>query len=474
MSESKGILSGALAKGAIAVLVGVAIYLFPAPTGLTDPKAWQLFAVFVATIVAFILQPLPMGAISIIALAFLSATGIFTIGEAMTGFSNSTIWLVVSAFLFSRAFINVGLGRRLSFILIHAIGSSPLKLAYALMLSDLAIAPATPSNTARIGGVLFPITTSLANTLKPETGNTNKIGGYLTQMVHHTDTACSAMFMTASASNTLAATLAITIYNIDISWGLWALAALVPGLICFFSLPWLMTKLSPPEITETPEAKKLARKELDALGPMTRNEKILIAVFSVMVVLWATATYTKLNVTTVALMGVSTLLITKVFSWKDAITESNAWDTLVWMGTLVTLATCLNKFGMVPWFAAYVSSHIEGMPWTMAFIILCMIYIYTHYFFASMTAKVTAFYPAFLAVAVAVGTPPFLAVLGLAFCTNISSTLTHYAQGPTPIFFGAGYVNQTTWWKNGFIVSVYQVIVWLGVGSVWWKVIGLW
>lgn len=52
--------------------------------------------------------------------------------------------------------------------------------------------------------------------------------------------------------------------------------------------------------------------------------------------------------------------------------------------------------------------------------------------------------------------------------------LTHYATGPAPIYFGAGYLTQAEWWKIGFICSIVNVICFLGVGTLWWKVIGLW
>ena len=473
MSEKKT--NGLIMRAVISIAVGAAIAMIPIPAELTNPKGWQLFAVFVSTILAFILQPLPMGAVSCIALAFLALSNIFTIGEALSGFSNATIWLVVSAFIFSRAFITVGLGKRIAYMIIHAIGSSPLKLAYAVSLSDLIIAPATPSNTARGGGIIYPITKSLASTLKSEPGETAKrIGSFLTQSVYHTDTVCSSMFMTATASNTLLAALAVKTIGVDVSWGTWALAALVPGIVCFILVPALIFRLDKPELAATPEAKELARKELDALGKMSRNEKIVGVIFVSMLLLWVTSSLTKINATTVALVGISTLFITGVSTWKDALAENGAWDTLMWMGALVGMATYLDKFGFVPWFAKSVAVYIQGMDWMTALVIIALCYVYTHYFLASMTAHVTALFPAFAAVAVATGTPPSLAVLVLAFCTNISGCLTHYAQGPTPIFFGAGYVDQGTWWKNGFIISVVQLVLWMGIGSVWWKVIGLW
>ena len=99
---------------------------------------------------------------------------------------------------------------------------------------------------------------------------------------------------------------------------------------------------------------------------------------------------------------------------------------------------------------------------------------YAHYGFASLTAHVTAMYPAFVAVAVAAGAPAFLAALSLAYLSNLCGGLTHYSTGTAPIYFGAGYVDQGTWWKLGFGASVVNMIIWVGVGGIWWKVLGLW
>ncbi|HWQ61573.1 MAG TPA: anion permease, partial [Negativicutes bacterium] len=106
--------------------------------------------------------------------------------------------------------------------------------------------------------------------------------------------------------------------------------------------------------------------------------------------------------------------------------------------------------------------------------ILLLVYMYSHYAFASLSAHVTAMYAAFLAVAVAAGAPPFLAAMSLGVISALFGGLTHYATGPAPIFFGAGYIPQGTWWRIGFIMSVINLIIFVGFGSIWWKVAGLW
>lgn len=463
-----------LMRGLIVLAVGAAIWFFPVPAGL-KPEAWHLVAIFVATILGFILQPLPIGALAFLSVTFTALAGVLKPAEALSGFSNGTIWLIVSAFLFAKGFIKTGLGRRIAYLLIHAMGDSTLKLGYTIALSDLIISPATPSNTARAGGIIFPIVKSLSSAFQSEPGpSSRKVGAYLMQTAYQANTITSAMFMTSMAGNPLIALLAAKTLNINISWGLWALAASVPGILSLIIVPYFLYKFYPPEITKTPEAKTIAAKELELMGPMTMGEKIVASVFVGALVLWSTSQYNGIDATVVAMLAVSVMMITKVLEWKDVLDEKGAWDTLIWMGALIGLADYLAKLGFIPWFAKAVGASIAGVPWMQAFIVLLVVYMYAHYGFASLVAHITAMYAAFASVAVAAGAPAYLVALALAFMSNLCMSLTHYAAGPAPILFGAGYVDQATWWKLGFIISVINMLIWVGLGSFWWKVLGLW
>ncbi|WP_425060104.1 Putative malate transporter YflS [Sporomusa carbonis] len=463
-----------LVKALATVALGAAIWFIPVPQGL-KPEAWHLMAIFVATILGFILQPLPIGAVALISVTFTALVGVLKPPEALSGFANTTIWLIVAAFLFAKGFIKTGLGRRIAFLLIKAIGDSTLKLGYTLVLSDLIISPATPSNTARAGGILFPIVRSLCTAFNSEPGPTaRRVGSYLMQTVYQGNTITSAMFLTSMAGNPLIALLAAKTLNIQISWGQWALASAVPGLISILVVPYFLYKFYPPELKNTPEAKALAATELQKMGPMSWAERIVAMVFVGALILWSTSQYTKLDATVVALLAVVVMLATEVLDWKDVLDEKGAWDTLIWMGALVGLADYLSKLGFIPWFAKTMAGSIVGIPWVQAFIVLTIVYLYAHYAFASLTAHITAMYPAFAAVAVAAGAPVYLVALALAFMSNLCMSLTHYAAGPSPIYFGAGYVDQSTWWRLGFMVSMINLIIWVGFGAIWWKVLGLW
>lgn len=459
----------------VILLVGLVIWFIPVPSGLSV-KAWHLFAIVISTIIGYILQPIPMGAIGLTSVVVCVLTKTTTLAEALSGYSNSTIWLVVASILFARGFINSGLGTRIAYILVKRLGASSLKLGYAMLLSDLIIAPATPSNTARAGGILFPIVRSLSSIFgseaNPETRK--KLGAYLTQTLYQSVVVTSMMFITAIASNSLVVTFAKQIANVDISWFTWTLAACVPGVISLALLPILMHKIYPPEIKETPEAREFAVQELAKMGPMSRKEKTVLTIFISALILWATSQWTRIDATTVAIMAVVVMVWLGSMSYKELAGESMAWDNLLWMGTLIGLAGLLAKFGFIKWLADLVSGSLVGVSWNMALFALAIIYILTHYFFAATSSHVTAMYGAFLAVAVTAGAPPYYAALFLGFTSTLCASLTHYAMGPSPVLFAPGYVTQGEWWKLGLVFVVFNGIIWFGIGPFWWQFIGLW
>lgn len=467
-------MSSNLKKGLITVCSGLVLWFVPIPEGLT-PQAWHLFALMVAIIIGFILQPVPVGAVAFIGITIITLTNTLTLAESLSGFSSGAIWLIISAFVFARAFIKTGLGSRIAYQILRAIGSSTLRVGYALALSDLILAPATPSSAARAGGIIFPIARGLASALDSEPGpSARKAGAYFLQVIYQIEGVVCAMFLTAMAGNPMMVELAAKTVGVEITWGMWALAACVPGIIAFMVIPWLMYMVFPPELKQTPQAKEMAIRELNAMGPITSQEKILAATFVIALLLWCTSGWHHLSATTVGMLAVSCLLISQVLNWSEVIKESSAWDTLIWMGSLVGLAAQLTKKGFIPWFAEVASQSMFGFSWQLALILLVLIYMYSHYAFASLTAHISAMYAAFLAVAVAAGAPPLFVALALAFTTNICLAMTHYSGAPGPIYYGAGYVDIKTWWQLGFLFSVVNLIIWVGIGSIWWKILGYW
>ncbi len=458
----------------IAIGIGVVIWYLPAPQGVTA-EAWHLLAIFVATIVGIMLEPLPMGAIAVCGIAAVTLTGTLGLGEALSGFSHSVIWLVVMAFFISRGFIKTGLSARIAYSFIRLMGRRTLGLGYSMVATELVLGPAIPSNTARAGAVMYPIVRSLAEAFgsRAGDGSERRVGAFLIQNSFHGNLVISAMFLTAMAANPLAAQMAAD-QGVEITWLNWAVAALVPGFTSLLVVPFVLYRLYPPELKATPDAPAMARSKLAAMGPMKRSEQIMLGTFVLLLALWIFGRELQVHSTVTAFVGLTVLLVTRVLTWEDVLHEKGAWNVFIWLSTLVMMATYLSRLGLVGWFSDTIGARFTDTGWLPAFVALSLIYFYSHYFFAGNTAHISSMYAAFLSVALAVGTPPLLAALVLCFFSNLFSSMTHYSTGPAPVWFGAGYVALTDWWKLGAVISVVNVIIWLGIGGLWWKVIGLW
>lgn len=455
----------------LTIMVGAILWFIPAPDGLSV-KAWHVFAIFVSSILGIILKPFPMGVVALVALTVATATSTLTFSEAFTGFSNDIVWLVVFAFFVARGFIVTGLGARLAYKVMSLLGKNSLGLGYGLVMTDLILAPMIPSLTARVGGIVYPILKSLAEIFTGKSDDP-RMGGYLSMTAYQGSAITSAMFLTSMAGNPLLVELARG-QGITITWGSWALAAIVPGLLSILLIPFVIFRFAPPVIRKTPHAREMALERLEKMGPMKQKEFIVFGTFVLLIVLWILGPCIALNATIGAMIGLSLLLVTKILSWKDILEETGAWDTFIWFATLVTLASFLNKFGFSTWFSEWVVNRVSGFEWSVGFLIVSLIYFYSHYFFASNLAHIGAMYTPLLIVAIALGTPPVLAALSMAFFSSLFGGLTHYGSGPAPILFGTGYTTVAEWWKIGAISSVVNFIVWLFLGGLWWKILGLW
>ncbi|WP_420872359.1 DASS family sodium-coupled anion symporter [Neisseria weixii] len=477
---------------AVAVALALLIwFVIPVPEGVT-PDGWHLLAMFVGVVAAIIGKAMPIGAIAMIAITLVALTGVTNdtpsgaIKDALSSFSSSLIWLIGVAIMISRGILKTGLGARIGYLFIAVWGKKTLGIGYSLALSELLLAPVTPSNTARGGGIIHPVMKAIASSYDsdPEKGTQNRMGKYLSLVNYHSNPITSAMFITATAPNPLVVELVAKATNSDIelSWGTWALAMFVPGLIAMILMPAVLYFIAPPEIKETPNAMQFAKDRLKEQGPMSRGEWIMLGVFGILLFLWAGIPALLLgkayavDATTTAFIGLSLLLLSGVLTWDDILKEKSAWDTITWFAALVMMATFLNKLGVVTWFSGLLESGIAstGMGWMGACALLLLAYLYAHYMFASTTAHITAMFGAFYAAGIALGAPPMLFALLMAAASNIMMTLTHYATGTAPIIFGSGYSTLGEWWKVGFIMSVVNLLVFVVIGGIWWKLLGYW
>jgi DASS family divalent anion:Na+ symporter len=457
----------------VVLIPGTLLFLIPLP-GLNATQS-HLLGIFVATIIALVAQPVPMGVSVLIAMTLLALTGTLPPAKVLSGFSNVTVWLIFTAFLFARSVSATGFGNRVGYLFIKQFARSPLTLGYSIAGANVALAPFIPSDTARGGGVIFPITRSVVLDFGSEPGPTaGRAGTYLMLTGFHSTYTSSAMFLTGMVANPLIAEFAHKIGHVELTWMRWFSGSVVPGFLSLLVVPWLLMRFFKPEIQDMAPARELARSELERMGPPKRKEKWLMAIMLGVMAGWVTSPWHGIPNTFVALAGLSALLLVRVITWDDLLAEHKAWDALIWFAPLIMMADSLNETGVIKYLSEKLFHVMQGWPWPWVLLGLVVAYLYVHYSFASMTAHATALYPGFLAAALAGGVPPMLAALPLAYFSNLNAGITHYGTGSAPVFFGAGYVKQGDWWRIGFLISVVNLVIWMGVGVWWWKLIGLW
>lgn len=454
--------------------IGTAIWLMPTPEGISL-KSWHVFIIFLMTIMGIIANPIPMGAIALLSIAFAVLTKTLTLSECLSGFSADIVWLVVFAFFISLGFIKTGLGLRIAYYFISKIGRSTLGLAYGLVFSEFILAPLIPSVTARGGGIIFPIAQSLTKSYIDEEhkGVSSRNGGFIMQICLQSNVITSALFLTAMAANPLIVKIAQG-FGVEITWFDWALAASVPGVINLLLMPLLLYYIYPPAIKHSETAPQIARESLQNMGPMSLHEKLMSLTFVFLITSWIFGPSIGINATTTALLGCCLLLIFKVITFDDCIGDKAAWHTFIWYATLVMLSTFLSQEGMMSWMGGQLKQLFIGVNPFYSILFLSIFYFYIHYFFASITAHITVLFPIFFAVFISVGIPLKIAALSLGFMSILSGGLTHFGISSAPIYFGAGYMKTKTWWSIGLIISILNIAVWVIFGAIWWKVIGLW
>lgn len=450
------------------------LWFFFKPSAL-EYKAWNCLIIFLSTILSIILKIFPIGAIGFISLSVACLTKTIPLEEALLGYKESAVWITLLAFFISKGIIKTNLGKRMSYYFVKFFGKNSMGLAYGFSFSEMLLAPSIPSITARTGGIISPIIISLGQDLSFHLGlhKAKSLMKYITLVVFQTSVVTSAMFLTAMAANPIIVSLAQSI-GVHLNWNIWIKASIVPGMFSVLIIPYILYLICSPQNIENFNVKLFADTQLNLMGKFSNKEFIMSCVLLLSIILWIFGDALHIHNVTTAFLGVTILLITKILDWDDILNTKIAWDTFIWFGALFTLALQLNKTGVIPFFSNILVKNFSIQNWKIVLFCLSIIYFYSHYFFASVTAHISAMYTTFLSSSIILGVPPLVGALMLAFISNLFGGITHYGIGSAPILISNNYVSIKDWWIAGFIMSIINLFIFFIIGLIWWKFLGYW
>jgi len=442
------------------------------PEGL-NPEVWQLFGIYLATIVGLVLKPFPVPITVLLGVAT-SSILLSNTKDVLAGYSNTALWLIFAAFALSVAFGKTGLGHRIAYHLVRLFGSTTLRLGYVTAFLDLILSPATPSNTARAAGIVYPINLSIAEAVGSYPGETaKKAGAYLLQNGYFATKVTSFLFATAMAPNLLALDFITKLTGVSLNWAQWAAAMFVPGFIMLMLMPLIGYMYERPSVKDI-DNKKIAADGLAELGPMKASEKGLIVIALLAITGWVLPTFgIKIDATAVAIVAMIATFVCGIISWDDLLKTKAAWNTLIWFGGILGLSSALTKGKFFEWLAKYLEAHMNfGLDPFMMLILISVISVAVRYFFASGTAYISAMLPVFLIVGINAGIDPTLLAFIMIGTNAYGGSVTHYGAAPGPIIFSAGYNNVKDWWTVGLISAVVCLVLNYVIGIPWWKIAG--
>ncbi|KAI9488128.1 Sodium/sulfate symporter [Zychaea mexicana] len=494
------------------LILGIVIWFGITPTPELSTTAIHLLAVFASCIFALITTKVEISMLVLTGLTVLAltqsfecedqATGKYTecrlCGEvnpltrdifeckgakesfkhSLEGFSSSVVWLIFAAFHLGKAVEVTQLGRRLSLLMIKFFGKRILGLAYAIVASELLLGPFVPSNTARGGGIILPVVSSIATTLGSTPSKDPQVGAFLMLVGSHSNLLSASMYLTGMAPNPIVLAKAKALFP-QIHFGFldWFIGGVVPGLTCAVCLPlilrWacgLKTKSGENKVTSDSIIKH-AQTELDRLGPISCREWQLCFVLIMCLCLWISAGYTNLDATLVALIGIVALLQMGTITWKDVSSNTSAWDTLFWLGGFVTIAQQLSEAGASAYLGNKISNAIDDLrlPPVPA---LAVAYFLTTFMFSSLSAHTVAFVGTFLDAGRALGANPMILTVLLAFFGALGGCMTNFSTGTAAMYYAPGYVTRSRWFSIGLQLALFYIIIYLTLGMGWWKLLG--
>jgi DASS family divalent anion:Na+ symporter len=352
-------------------LLGVGLWNINLAQGL-DLKAWHLFITFLITILGIITTVMPMGAVSLLAITVLVLTNTLSLKEALSGFSSPIAWLVLIAFFIARGFIKTNLGKRIAYILITKFGKTNIGLSYSLIFTELLLSPMIPSTSARGGGIIYPIASSLANAFDKNKAlnNTSK---WIIATSFHTNVICCSLFLTAMSGNLLIQSLAQSV-GIQITWAKWALATIIPGILNLLLLPYVTSFLLHPDRQTNSQIIDNAKKALQEKGNLTKDEMIMALTFFLLLFFWIFGSYLKIEATTAAFIGLLILVFAQVINWNEITSEKTGWETFIWFAILLMLSDYLAKFGVDKWLEHNIRHFITDFNHNLAIFFLIIFY----------------------------------------------------------------------------------------------------
>jgi len=454
-----------------------------APLGL-DAAGRATAAVALWMAVWWLTEAVPLAATALLPVVLFPLLGIATIGAATAPYANPLIFLFLGGFLLGLAVQRVGLHRRIALWVLLRVGTSPSALVGGFMLAS-ALLSMWISNTAT-AIMMLPIGVSVLRLLDEQTdadplatnsGPSRQAFG--TALLLGIAYACSiggTGTLVGTPPNLVLAAFMREHYGIDLGMARW-LGIGLPLVVVLLPLTWwYLTRIAfQLPTTALASGSSLLRDEWARLGPMSRAERRVLALFALTAVGWLLrpqlVAWTGLQGLTdagIAMLGALCLFVLPIrpmtpgaqqhqhraLDWETA--KQVPWEILILFGGGLSLAAAVASNGVDAFIASGLIG-LAGLPtWMLVLAVAALVVMLTE--ITSNTAVTTTLMPVLAATAVATGAPPGLLLTATALAASCAFMLP-VATPPNAIVFASGQVGIARMARAGLGLNLIAVVV---------------
>lgn len=449
----------------LAFIVFVVILLLPNPEGLTI-AGQRTLAVFALTIVLWFTRPVSFPITFFILSVLLVLLGVFNPDTAFKGAGSSTIFFLIGAIILAFALSKYNLDKRIALLFLQRFGMTPQTFLLGITLIGALLSMVMPAHG--VVAFLIPIILSVLGASKQDITNTKFSKSALLCLAYGASVGSMGTLL-GGARNPLAVSLYFQHTGETVSFIDWFIAAFPLSLIMVFVVFVIMIKVYPPERIDMESIQNYLKREVEDMGGLSINEKMVLFFFILAFILWATFG-TLVGMSTVAVLIAALLGVSRLLTWED-VESKLPWGIIFLYGGAITLAFALQETGATSFLARNIINFIPSIPFlTILVIVILTIFLSEVMSNAAATATIL---PLTLSIFVGIGLSPLMGMYIVALPSAFAFMFIIGTPGSAMVY-DTGLVPAKTFVKPGILLNIVGIVLFMTVGLGWWKLLGLW
>jgi anion transporter len=429
-------------------------------------------ALFVFMVILWIFEVLPVGLAAVLwAMLLVVIIGGKTVPAkvAFGGFTKSTVWLIMGAFLLGQATVKTGVAERIAYHTMRLGGSSYTKVLIFLWIAATILGVLTPSGTVRVS-MFIPI---MGGILAAYGASTNsRFAANLLMHVYWGSILGSTLWYTGSNINPTAMGNLESVIGYSPSFAVWFVWQIFPCLVMAAGSFVLIQLVLPPEKEIIAHAGSITAidEKLKEMGPMTTAEKKALAFFALAVVLWITEPFHGIDTAWVAILVGILLFLPGVGVLGEKAIKNISWDTILLLGIALGIDGIMKAVRLDTWLTKSLLSPILDPlisigPIGLALGITLFVFV-VHFLIASAAATTAILSPLLVQYAHLKGVSVTLAAM-VAARSAMNVFIFPYQTTMFIILWGTGYMNMKQCLRGFGIMAVWQLI-WICLMAPYW------